>query len=71
MVGVLIVEISAGNRKNTESGIMAIGILSLGISFYWLVYAKSFKKMLNESAFSSVSDSFPVTGILEMIPLLS
>ena len=71
MVGVLIVEISAGNRKNTESGIMAIGILSLGISFYWLVYAKSFKKMLDESAFSSVSDSLPVTGILVMIPLLS
>ena len=71
MVGVLIVEISAGNRKNAESGIMAIGILSLGISFYWLVYAKSFKKMLNESAFSYVSGSFPVTGILVMIPLLS
>ena len=71
MVGVLIVEISAGNRKNAESGIMAIGILSLGISFYWLGYAKSFKKMLNESAFSSVSDSLPVNGILVMIPLLS
>ena len=71
MVGVLIVEIAAGNRKNAESGIMTIGLLSLAISFYWLVYAKSFKKMLDESAFSSVSDSFPVTGILIMIPLLS
>ena len=71
MVGVLIVEIAAGNRKNAESGIMTIGLLSLAISFYWLVYAKSFKKMLDESAFSSVSDSFPVTGILVMIPLLS
>ena len=71
MVGVLIIEIAAGNRKNAESGIMTIGLLSLAISFYWLVYAKSFKKMLDESAFSSVSDSFPVTGILVMIPLLS
>ena len=70
MVGILIVEIAAGNRENSERGIIAIGLMSLVISLYWLGYAKSFKKMLDESAFSSISDSFPVTGILIMIPLL-
>jgi len=71
LAGILVVEIAAGNRKIAKQGILAIGIMSLIISFYWLSYAKSFRKMLDESAFSTISDSFPVTGILVMIPLLS
>ena len=71
MIGILIVEIAAGNRKIVMQGILALGIFSLIISLYWLIYAKSFRKMLDESAFSSISGSFPVTGILVMIPLVS
>ena len=57
--------------KIANQGILSIGIMSLVISLYWLFYAESFRKMLDESAFSSISDSFPVTGILVMIPLTS
>ena len=64
-------EIAAGNHKIANQGILAIGIMSLVISLYWLFYAESFRKMLDESAFSSISNSFPVTGILVMIPLTS
>ena len=71
MIGILIVEIAAGNRKIAMQGILALGIFSLIISLYWLIYAKSFRKMLDESAFSSISGSFPVIGILVMIPLVS
>ena len=71
IVGILVVEIAAGNHKIANQGILSIGIMSLVISLYWLFYAESFRKMLDESAFSSISDSFPVTGILVMIPLTS
>ena len=71
IVGILVMEIAAGNHKIANQGILSIGIMSLVISLYWLFYAESFRKMLDESAFSSISDSFPVTGILVMIPLTS
>lgn len=71
IVGILVVEISAGNNKIAKPGISVIGIISLIISLYWLIYAKSFQEMLNDSAFSTISDNIPITGILVSIPILS
>ena len=71
MLGILIVEIAAGNKKIANGGIMAVGLMSLAISAYWLIYAKSFRKMLDDSAFDFLPDTIPTTLVLTLIPIIS
>ena len=71
IMGILIVEIAAGNKKIPTEGIMAVGLMSLPISVYWLIYAKSFRKMLDDSAFDFLPESIPTTIVLTLIPLIS
>ena len=71
IMGILIVEIAAGNKKIPIEGIMAVGLMSLPISVYWLIYAKSFRKMLDDSAFDFLPESIPTTIVLTLIPLIS
>ena len=71
IVGILIVEIAAGNKKISTEGIMVVGLMSLPISVYWLIYAKSFRKMLDDSAFDFLPESVPVTIVLTLIPLIT
>ena len=71
ILGILIVEIAAGNKKMGTEGIMAIGLMSLPISIYWLIYAKSFRRMLDDSAFDFLPESIPTTIVLTIIPFVS
>ena len=71
ILGILIVEIAAGNKKISTEGIMVVGLMSLPISVYWLIYARSFKKMLDDSAFDFLPESVPITIVLTIIPLIT
>ena len=71
MLGILIVEIAAGNKKIATEGIMAVALMSLPISVYWLIYAKSFRKMLDDSAFDFLPETIPTTIVLTLIPIVS
>ena len=71
ILGILIVEIAAGNKKMSTEGIMAVGLMSLPISIYWLIYAKSFRKMLDDSAFDFLPENIPTTIVLTLIPFVS
>ena len=71
LLGILIVEIAAGNKKIGSEGIMVIGLMSLPISAYWLIYAKSFRKMLDDSAFDFLPENIPTTLALTLIPFVS
>lgn len=71
MLGILIVEIAAGNKKIAKEGIMTVGLMSLAISVYWLIYAKSFRKMLDNSAFDFLPENIPTTIVLTLIPIFS
>ena len=71
ILGILIVEIAAGNKKISTEGIMAVGLMSLPISVYWLIYAKSFRKMLDDSAFDFLPENIPTTLVLTLIPFVS
>ena len=71
ILGILIVEIAAGNKKMGTEGIMVIGLMSLPISIYWLIYAKSFRKMLDDSAFDFLPENIPTTIVLTLIPFVS
>ena len=71
ILGILIIEIAAGNKKMGTEGIMVIGLMSLPISIYWLIYAKSFRKMLDDSAFDFLPENIPTTIVLTLIPFVS
>ena len=71
ILGILIVEIAAGNKKIPTEGIMVIGLMTLPISIYWLIYAKSFRKMLDDSAFDFLPENIPTTVVLTLIPFVS
>ena len=71
ILGILIVEIAAGNKKIGTEGIMVVGLMSLPISVYWLIYAKSFRKMLDDSAFDFLPENIPTTLVLTLIPFVS
>lgn len=71
ILGILITEIAAGNRKIAKDGIMIVGLMSLPISIYWLLYAKSFRKMLDDSAFDFLPENIPATIVLTLIPVVS
>ena len=71
ILGILIIEIAAGNKKMGTEGIMVIGLMSLPISIYWLLYAKSFRKMLDDSAFDFLPENIPTTIVLTLIPFVS
>ena len=71
MLGILIVEIAAGNKKNDTDGLMTVGLMSLAISVYWLIYAKSFRKMLDDSAFDFLPESIPTTIVLTLVPIVT
>jgi len=71
ILGMLIVEIAAGNKRIGTEGIMVIGLMSLPISVYWLIYAKSFRKMLDDSAFDFLPENIPTTIVLALIPFVS
>ena len=71
MLGILIIEIAAGNKKIATEGIVAVGLMSLPISVYWLIYAKSFRKMLDDSAFDFLPETIPTTIVLTLIPIVS
>ncbi len=69
IVGIIFVEIAAGNKEKIKNSIIALSILSLVTSFYWLIYAESFSKMLEQSAFDFLPDSVSVRMIMTLIPL--
>ena len=69
IVGIIFVEIAAGNKEKIKESIVALSMLSLVTSFYWLVYAKSFSKMLEQSAFDFLPDSISVRMIMVIVPL--
>ena len=69
IVGIIFVEIAAGNKEKIKESIVALSMLSLVTSFYWLVYAKSFSKMLEQSAFDFLPDSISVRMIMTIVPL--
>ncbi len=71
IIGMLIIEMAAGNKKIAKDGIIGIGLMSLVISAYWLIYAKSFRKMLDNSAFDFLPESIPTILVLALIPLVS
>ena len=71
ILGILIIEIAAANKKMGTEGIMVIGLMSLPISIYWLIYAKSFRKMLDDSAFDFLPENIPTTIVLTLIPFVS
>ena len=71
ILGMLIIEMAAGNTKIGKHGIVGIGLMSLAISFYWLVYAKSFRKMLNDSAFEFLPGNIPTLVVLTSIPIIA
>ena len=71
ILGMLIVEMAAGNKKIAKEGIMGIGLMSLVISAYWLIYAASFRKMLDTSAFDFLPENIPTTIVMTLIPLVS
>ena len=70
IVGILVVEIAAGNEEIAKPGIVGIGFISVIISAYWLVYAGSFSKMLEQSAFGFLPESIPVTLVMALIPFV-
>ena len=70
IIGILVVEIAAGNEEIAKPGIVGIGFISVIISAYWLVYAGSFSKMLEQSAFDFLPESVPVTLVMVLIPLI-
>ena len=70
MVGILVVEITAGNEEIAKPGILGIAFISVIISAYWLVYAGSFSKMLEQSAFGFLPESIPVTLVMALIPFV-
>ena len=69
IVGIICVDIAAGNREKIKEGVIALSIISLLTSLYWLVYAKSFSKMLEQSAFDFLPDSVSVRMIMTILPL--
>ena len=68
IVGILVVEIAAVNEEIAKPGILGIALISVIISTYWLVYAGSFSKMLEQSAFGFLPESIPVTLVMALIP---
>ena len=69
IVGIIFVEIAAGNKEKIKESIVALSMLSLVTSFYWLVYAKSFSKMLEKSAFDFLPDSISVRMIMVIVAI--
>ena len=69
IVGIICVDIAAGNKEKIKEGVIALSMISLLTSLYWLVYAKSFSKMLEQSAFDFLPDSVSVRMIMTILPL--
>jgi len=69
IVGIICVEIAAGNKEKIKQNMIALSIISLVTSTYWLIYAKSFSKMLEQSAFDFLPDSISVRIVMITIPL--
>jgi len=70
IVGIICVEIAAGNKEKIKQSMVALSIISLVTSAYWLIYAKSFSKMLEQSAFDFLPDSISVRLIMVVMPLI-
>ncbi len=71
IVGIVCVEIGAGNKRKIKSSFMALLAISLITSTYWLIYAKSFSKMLDDSALDMLPENLPPSLILPIIPIVS
>ena len=69
IIGIICVEIAAGNKEKIKESMIALSIISLLTSLYWLVYAKSFSKMLEQSAFDFLPDSVSVRMIMTILPI--
>ena len=70
IVGIICVEIAAGNKERIKQSMITLSIISLLTSSYWLIYAKSFSKMLEQSAFGFLPDSISVRMIMTAIPII-
>ena len=71
ILGILVTEIAAGNKRIEKEGIIGIGLVSIITSIYWLLYANSFGKMLHQSAFDFLPDNISVTLVMALIPLFA
>ena len=71
IVGIMVIEIAAGNERIAKPGIVGIGFISVIISAYWLIYAESFSKMLEQSAFDFLPESASVRLVMALIPILA
>ena len=68
--GIIFVEIAAGNKEKIKQSLIALSIISLLTSAYWLIYAESFSKMLEQSAFDFLPDSISVRMVMAVMPLI-
>jgi len=68
--GIIFVEIAAGNKEKIKQSLIALSIISLLTSAYWLIYAESFSKMLEQSAFDFLPDSISVRMVMVVMPLI-
>ena len=68
--GIIFVEIAAGNKEKIKQSLIALSIMSLLTSAYWLIYAESFSKMLEQSAFDFLPDSISVRMVMAVMPLI-
>ena len=70
IVGIICVEIAAGDKEKIKQSIIALSIISLLTSAYWLIYAESFSKMLEQSAFGFLPDTISVRMVMTAIPII-
>jgi len=70
IVGIICIEIAAGNKEKIKQSMIALSVISIVTSAYWLIYAESFSKMLEKSAFDFLPDSISVRMVMTTIPLI-
>ncbi|MEO2180325.1 MAG: hypothetical protein ABGW86_03490, partial [Candidatus Poseidoniia archaeon] len=70
IVGIICVEIAAGNKRIIKQSIIGLAIISLVTSAYWLLYADSFSNMLEQSAFGFLPDNLSVRFIMTILPII-
>ena len=70
IVGIICIEIAAGNKKMVGQSLIGLAVLSLITSAYWLIYADSFSKMLEQSAFGFLPDNLSVRLVMIVLPII-
>ena len=70
IIGIIYVEIAAGNKRIIKQSIIGLAIISLVTSGYWLIYADSFSNMLEQSAFDFLPDEISVRFVMTILPII-